>query len=1779
MNSPIDPTITLHGYHLTEKLYNGSKTIVYRGIRRLDALEEQQLVAIKLLQREYPDFNELLQFRNQYTIAKNLDHPGIVRSYSLEPWQNSYVLVMEDFGGISLRDYVQERSLPLTEFLDIALQMADILNYLYHQHIIHKDIKPANILIHPETKQVKLIDFSIASLLPKESQEIKNPNVLEGTLAYLSPEQTGRMNRGIDYRSDFYSLGVTFYQLLTGKLPFQAEEPLDLLHCHLAKVPVAVHEIAPDVPLALSQIVAKLMAKNAEERYQSSLGLKYDLEICRKQLQETGKITPFKIAQRDTSDRFIIPEKLYGREAAVQTLLAAFERVSQGETEPMLVSGFSGIGKTAVINEVHKPIVRQKGYFIKGKYDQFNRNIPFSAFVQAFRDLMAQLLSESHAQVIQWQTKILAAVGENGQVIIDVVPELEQLIGKQPAVVELSGSAAQNRFNLVFQKFVQAFTSKEHPLVIFLDDLQWADSASLQLLQLLMSDIGHLLILGAYRDNEVSPVHPLMLALDELKKLGKATKGITLPPLTLEDINQLVADTLNCDRAFAQPLTELVYQKTQGNPFFAIQFLKALYQDGFIHFNSTAGYWQCDISQIKAQSLTNDVVEFMALQLQKLPAETRQVLKLAACIGAQFDLQTLAIVSEQSEHDTAAQLWKALQEGLIVPQSEVYKFYLGQDSQDLGQNSQVTIYYKFLHDRVQQAAYSLIAEEQKKTTHLKIGNLLLEKIAEVEREERIFEIVNQLNVGIELIDHQTDRDQLAQLNLVAGRKAKAATAYAAAVRYLTIGMGLLSADSWENQYDFTFEIYLTVAEAEYLNSNFERSQELIDLLLAKAKTLLEKIRVYETKVQVYSLQNNLQAVLDTGLLVLELLGINLEKEPPKIASVEELIDLPEMTDPYKILIQRLLTTVNTAAFMTNPGLATSIMFTRINLCINYGNSPDSTAVYAYYGLFLCAVGNINTGYRYGQLALKLVEKFNARELQPIVICIFDDNIRHWKEHLKETINPLLFAYTSAIEVGNLTYSGYAGHQYCCHSFFCGENLEIVEKQHHHYFNEFKNNCIEFSIVYTQIGRQLTLNLLGYTTDKTMLIGIAFNELEILPELIREKNGTTLVYVYVVKTILFYLFERSQFAIESAMEAEKYIHTAVGLITFSEHNFYYSLSLLAEYFHVPENQQHEYLEKLATNQKQMQLWAEHAPMNYLHKWQLVEAEKCRVLGQNAEAIKLYDQAIQGANENEYIQEEALANELAAKFYLNWGKEKVAASYMQEAYYCYSHWGAKAKVEDLTERYPQLLAPILQAALNPTLNSLETLHTIQQTNSHSSTNSISSLLDINSIITISQYFYSEIHLDQLVAQIIEVVVKNAGANRGALLLNNNGNLEVAIAYFHDRVQLIDSPALDSYQDLPKSIIYYVERTLKNTIASQTIPTTFAADPYFQIHSPQSLLCVPILKQGKLIGILYLENDLIANAFTPERVELLKFFCTQAAISLENARLYQQSQQALTDLKQAQLQIIQSEKMSALGNLVSGIAHEINNPVGFLGSNIQPALSYISDLFGLVNLYQEKYPHPDPAIADEINTIDLEFLQEDLPKLISSMQKGVDRIREISTSLRTFSRADSDRPVAFNIHDGLDSTILILKHRLKPNEHRPEIKIVKNYQELPMVECYAGQLNQVFMNILANGIDALEESNGDRSYLEIQASPNQITITTELDPTRKLAIVRIQDNGVGMNDEVKARIFDHLFTTKGVGKGTGLGLAIARQIVVEKHHGAIAVNSTLGVGTEFVIQLPLK
>ncbi|MEG4505480.1 AAA family ATPase [Microcoleus sp. F6_B4] len=1833
-NSRHHTNVQIPNYQIISTVYSGSRTLVYRAVRTHDQLP----VVIKLLKNEYPTFNELVQFRNQYTIAKNLNSPSIVQTYSLEPYQNGYALVMEDFGGISLYEWDRKdkNTLSLTEFLQIAIALCDSLDILYRERIIHKDIKPSNILINPETKQVKLIDFSIASLLPRETQILINPNVLEGTLAYISPEQTGRMNRGIDYRTDFYSLGVTFYELLTGELPFQSNDPMELVHCHLAKNPPNLSEIkGSQFSQVLCDIVMKLMAKNAESRYQIALGLKWDLEKCLTQLQVSGQIQSFEIGQRDVCDRFIIPDKLYGREQEVQQLLEAFERVANPPESPlgkegdppesplskgghrgvemMLVAGFSGIGKTVVVHEVHKPIVRQRGYFIKGKFDQFGRNIPFSAFVQAFRDLMGQLLTESDVRLEQWKNQILETVGDNGQVIIEVIPELEKIIGEQPPAVELSGTAAQNRFNLLFQKFTQVFTSAEHPLVIFLDDLQWADSASLKLMQLLMADTSHLFIIGAYRDNEVNPAHPLMLTLSEIQKNQAAINTITLTPLSQSQINHLIADTLKSTENLALPLSQLVYQKTKGNPFFATQFLKALHEEKFIQFNWELGCWQCDLSKINQQALTDDVVEFMALQLEKLPLETQNILKLAACIGNQFDLATLAIVSEQSEVETAANLWKALQEGLILPIGDIYKFYqqeslvishlslVDSQKQMTNDNGQMTVSYKFLHDRVQQAAYSLIPDDQKQATHYQIGQLLLQQISAQAREERIFEIVNQLNHGTAFITEPTEREELAQLNLIAGRKAKTSTAYQAASEYVKVGLSLLAENTWQQQYEISLAFHELAAEVAMLNGNFEVMEQFIDIVIQQAHYLLEKVNVYCIRIQANISQGKLTDAIAIAQPVLQRFGVTFPETPTpsdlqqEIQEIEELIgdrqiadlvNLPQMRDAEKLAILKIASIISPAAYLTGSALFPLLNTLSVKLSIQYGNTSTSTFGYANYGNILCNFFQVvDTGTQFGSLALQIISKLDAKASKTEVLMLLGLFIVHRNSHIQETLPLLQEGYTTAIEFGNLIFAGYNGHSFCLNSFWCGQSLATLEQDICAYCHSLTQLNQLTTANYCRIYWQPVLNLLGVAEHTTFLSGKALEETEFRPQLQSAKDGYGLYIFHLYKLMLCFLFGEIEPAKNHAIEVRRYFMAGAGLVSEPVFYLYDSLLTLAQ-LNPQLDETSEALQGVIENQTKLKQWADYAPMNYQHKVDLVAAEKCRVLGQKAEAIEFYDKAITLAKANEYTQEEALANELAAKFYLDWGRQRIAGDYMIEAYYAYARWGAKAKVADLEKRYPQLLRPILEQTRS-TLSTHETLFalgSVTYTSSATSSSNVSMALDLATILKASQTISGEIELEKLLSSLLRIALENAGAHKCVLMLSRDGCLLIkgSISEGTNAVVLQRIPVEES-QDIPLKLIYKVKHDRQTVmLVDATAEPTLANDPYIIRQRPYSILCSPIVHQGKFRGILYLENNLAKGAFTSDRVELLNLLCTQAAISLENARLYEQSQtyaqqleQAFYDLQQTQLQMIQSEKMSALGNLVAGVAHEINNPVGFISGNLNEAKHTVQDLTEHLDLYRTQASAAN--IADHADDIDLDYIIEDLPKMIDSMQLGCDRIQDISTSLRTFSRSDKDYKVPFNLHEGIDSTILILKYRLKANDERPAIEVVKDYGNIPAISCFPGQINQVFMNIIANAIDALEESNIGRIFAKIKANPNRITIQTTLVDNQ--VEISIADNGYGMNESVKAKIFDHLFTTKCVGKGTGLGLAIARQIVIEKHGGSIHVNSTLGEGTEFIISLPVK
>ncbi|AOY82692.1 trifunctional serine/threonine-protein kinase/ATP-binding protein/sensor histidine kinase [Moorena producens JHB] len=1859
--------VRLTGYQMTEIIYSGSRTLVYQGIRESD----QKPVVIKLLKSEYPSFGELVQFRNQYTITKNLDLPGIVKPYSLKHYRNGYGLVMEDFGGISLKTYCSNlESLKLTslkEFFDIALQIASILDGLYRNRVIHKDIKPANILINRDTKQVKLIDFSIASLLPRETQVLQSPNVLEGTLAYLSPEQTGRMNRGIDYRSDFYSLGVTFYELLTGQLPFPSTDPMELVHCHIAKQPPSVHSINPDIPIIVSDMISKLMAKNAEDRYQSALGLKYDLETCFNQWQETGRIKSFELGTHDICDRFVIPEKLYGRAKEVETLLAAFDRVAgktqfeedsyRGRSEMILVAGFSGIGKTAVVNEVHKPIVRQRGYFIKGKFDQFMRNIPFSAFVQAFRDLMGQLLTERDAQLQHWKIKILLALGENGQVIIDVIPELERIIGKQSPVPDLSAGAAQNRFNRLFQKFIQVFTSAEHPLVIFLDDLQWVDSASLKLMQLLISetDTRYLLLIGAYRDNEVSPTHPLMLTLDEISKTEVNVNSITLAPLKHSDLNHLIADTLSCSEELAQPLTELVFQKTKGNPFFATQFLKSLHADNLIRFNFEVGHWECDIAQVRALALSDDVVEFMALQLRKLPAATQQILQLAACIGNQFDLATLAIVYEKSQTETAADLWKALQEGLLLPQSEIYKFFQTTDEsqQSIGESyppsrlpHHSSPIYKFLHDRVQQAAYCLIAQDHKQQTHLKIGQLLLSNTSEQEQEEKIFDIVNQLNIGADLITNSFQRDQLAELNLLAGKKAKSATAYQPALRYFNYGLKLLRSDSWESNYDLSLSLSIAAVEAEYLTVNLERAKHLSNIVLKQANNFLDKVKVYELQILFYITQNKMNEAIDLGINVLKMLGIAIPTEAQEINTevyqlreelqlevedIANLANLPDITDPYQLAAIRILTNASSASYIANPVLWPLIILTTVKLCIKYGHSSWAASAYSWYGALLCgAYLDIDRGYEFGRLSIQLLEQYNALELTAKVGNMFDVFVRPWKEHIRETDTSLIAAIQSGFDNGDIEYAFYAAVHYCNYHFFAGNNLDSVQRIQGKYFEAIAKAKFEFHESFIRIGQQTVANLLGQVANPRYLVGDYIDESTILPNWIENNIVFLVLCAYGAKTMLLYLFKEYTEAVEAGAIGKHYEQAAAGTLYVSEHSFYYSLALLANCNQVDSQQKQEALEIVAANQERLRLWAQHAPVNYQHQYDLVEAERARVEGNILWAMEGYDRAITGAMDTGYLQVEALANELAAEFFLDWDKTTIAQAYLTNAYYAYARWGAKAKVEDLEKRYTELLAPILvesKISVNPS-------NTVNPTVTSSSTK-ISEALDLASVIKASQVLSSEIHLDQLLSTLMEVVIENAGAEKCVLMLPKAGKWVIEAQGSMDQVlkprllsevgnrqqatgnsgeELTQSDAAGSWGFPPEATASrtgsenYDSKNLETkpvlTVLqsipieeSNTIPisvinavshksqalvfdnasekTTLAADPYIIQQQPKSVLCTPILNQGKLIGILYLENNQCTAAFTSDRLEVLKLLCSQAAISLENAQLYtnleraksqledyshnleekvaertQELSQTLEDLKATQKKLVESEKMAALGGLVAGVAHEINTPVG---TSITAASILADETKGFRQALQ------DGKLKRSVLNNYLDTVEESSELILSNLERAGELVQSFKQV--AVDQAHLDKRT-LNVKEYLEEVLISLEPQLKQTSHTLTIE----GDETVTIETYPGAISQVITNLVMNSIShGYQPKQNGQLHLQVDRVEEQLMIT-------------YHDDGCGIAQDHLGQIFEPFFTTARARGGSGLGLHIVYNLVTQKLLGQIEVNSQIGKGTEFIITIPI-
>ncbi|PZU97939.1 MAG: hypothetical protein DCE90_05445 [Pseudanabaena sp.] len=1533
-------------YRVINRIYESRNSQIYRGIRGEDNLP----VVLKLLATETPTAQVVGRYKLEYEIIKSIDSELVIKAYDFRQDKNQFAIILEDFGGQSLDYILKAEALDLSATLNLAIQICEAVGAVHAANIIHKDINPSNLVFNPETRQIKIIDFGISSSLPREKLSIDYIEGLEGTLAYISPEQTGRMNRSLDYRTDIYSMGATFYEMFTGCVPFKNDDPLELIHQHLALAPIAPHLTKSSIPEVISQIILKLLAKNAEDRYQSVWGVKADLEECLNQWRSQGKIESLPLATQDITDKFLIPEKLYGREQEVARLLDAFEKVASQEQAPesqgieiVLLSGYSGMGKSRLAQEIRKLTARSRGYFIAGKFDQYQRNIPYYAIAQAFEDLIAQLLMESEASLQQWRSLLLQNLGSNKSLITQVIPSLELIIGKQDSdhLENIFTNEAQNRFNLVFQKFIRVFARSTHPLTIFLDDLQWAERASLKLLELVAtSPQESILLVGAYRDNEVNAAHPMQQMLKNIQQLSNIKiNQLDLTELSQSDISQLISDTLSCSLTESLPLAELVQQKTGGNPFFINEFLKSLWNEGLISFNYQSHRWQWSISQIRDRDITDNVVSLMITKIKKLSDRTQQLLQIAACIGNRFDTHILLLVndgdsasSQRSLNERLLPLTEATCEGLILPLNNAHQsiFYGSELTDELPQIS-----YKFVHDRIQQAAYSLIPTSQQPRIHQRIGQQLLantkqplalgfELTINPELELKVFDIVAQLNLGIELIiDQELDQESrfnLAQLNLIASQKAKKSSAFSASLNYAKTGLSLLSSSSWHTHYDLTLSLHHLAIESAFLSGDYSQMQDWANLTIQNAKNLLDQVKVYEIQIQSLVAQDRRIEAIAIGISTLNLLEISLPAKvsPSDIGSAlqdfqeiistyspKDLLDLPAMTAPQQLASVNILLSIAAAAYVAAPDLYIIVVLALIKLSIKHGNAQGSSYGYAACGLILCGLLNqMELGFQFGQLALNLVNRLSSQELLTKVVVIVNVFVNHWTSHLKETLQPLLNAYAIGMETGDIEFAAYSLCLHCHHLYFSGCELNQVENQiceHRKLIVQLKQ---ETTLNWLNIYHQSILNLLDKSPCPEKLVGEVYNSE--LMSAIHLQNGdrSSLFMLHFQQMSLSYLFEKYDQAISNCEQAHLYKESATGLNSYAIFCFYETLSRLAIYPNLDSDEQLQAMAAISDSQQKMHIWAIHAPTNYLHKWQLITAEKYRVLGQVVEAMEAYDLAIEYARQNQYIQEEALANELAAKFYLSLSRHTIARTYIQEARYCYLQWGAVAKVKHLEDRYKDLF--------NLSLHNYQSSD-YQSTVNHSrslSSNSSLNPIDFESVIRSSQAIASELDLDKLLTTLMNILIESAGAQTGYLLLPKSSNfgdfgdqpnqmdwqIEAIKDIKHENVAFPSLPLCSNAgEDIvygPLSLINYVARTRETIVldnASQS--SNFQNDPWIVQNQSKSLLCMPLINQSNLIAIILLENDLIVGAFTPERIEILNLLSTQAAISILKGRLLQQ------------------------------------------------------------------------------------------------------------------------------------------------------------------------------------------------------------------------------------------------------------------------------------------------
>ncbi len=1530
-------------YTIQAALYESGTTGVYRATRVVDL----KPVILKVLTRKPPRTHELERLKREYEIGASSNARAVVRPIALENIDGMPTLVLEDFGGESL-DRVVGAPMDVPRFLRLGVAITGALADLHRHGIVHRDIKPANLLVREASGdgacEVKIADLGIASAPGHEHEAtqaaagasiqaaqplIQAAPLVEGSLPYISPEQTGRMNRTIDERSDLYSLGVTLYELASGQLPFNATDPLEWIHSHLAREPAPLARVAPQVPATLSSIVGKLLAKRPEDRYQTAAGLLHDLTASQAAFARTGTIAPFDLGSRDATDTFQIPHKLYGRQQQTALLHAAFERVaSTGEAALVLVSGYSGIGKSSLVLELETPSAKSGGAFLAGKFDQVQRDIPYSTIVRAFRDHVVTILADTDEAVAIFRDRLDAALGSNADLIAQMFPEVERLLGPRPPVPGLPRSEEETRFHHVFRQFLSVFTDgagEGRTLVLFLDDLQWADSASLRLLTRVLAhpDTHNVLTIGAYRDNEVFASHPLVLALEELRQLGTTATNVVLQPLSVDDTAALVGDAVHADAETARPLAALVHAKTAGNPFFVIQFLTALHDEGLIVAMPPGGLvW--DISAIRDRGFTDNVVDLMTRKLERLAPEVLELLKLAACIGNTIDVSALSVVRGRRT-DTDALLLIAVAEGMVVRRKAAYRF---------------------LHDRVQQAAYALIPEEGRADAHLRIGRLLFASRRDDRDDEEgasIFDIANHLNLGAHLMTDVGERGDLATLNLAAGRKAKASTAYGAAIRYFEAGRALLPPAAWTSQYPLTYGLHFEHADCLYLRGQFDEAEAQFDTIVAHTDVTLDRAAVFCIEVDLFTSQTKLDKAVDTAVRGLAELGVELHAHPTNDEmartaarvwksleghSMDDLLELPRLTDPHMRAALGILAVLFGPSHSVDPNLPFVAYANMVEISLRHGNTDASAIGYAYFGMALGPkFGRYREGFAFGKLGYDLAEKHGFHAYKSKLALIFGDCIGPWSKPLLTALEYLDVAFRTSVETGDLTFACYCCNHIVFDRLLLGESLGEVHRESLRRYEfarkaNFDASCriiqdIQLYVLALRgMGAADALRDQGRIDDKVFVDKVFVAEMDVYPwPIIR-------CWHFIMQLSTRYFLGDHEGAMAAGRAARELIWTSMAHLQEPEFWYFFGLTLAADVTKLDAAQASERalsLEQLREHERKLGAWSAECPENFEAKWALVAAELARVEGRVEDAMSLYEQAIRAAKASGFVQNEALGLELAGDFYRARGLELVADTYLRAARAAYTRWGAFGKVAELDRRHVHL-AQQLEERLDDE-NKPGAMGTLALR---------AEWLDLASVVKASQSISSEVSLDKLVGTLFRIIIEQGGAQRGYLLTTRSTTpaIEIEAEAWVDesgvRTRILPSTPLASSKLLPTSLVATVLRTGRRVLLDDaTAHNPFSKDDYIVQAAPRSVLCLPIVRRAEVVGLLYLENNALTGAFTSDRMAALELVTAQAAISLEIARLVDTERTARAEAEEAGRRAAFLSDATAL--LVESLDHE--------------------------------------------------------------------------------------------------------------------------------------------------------------------------------------------------------------------------------------------------------------